>query len=175
MTTPMPQDRTSQPRDTSAAPEPSLAERAKTLLSRERIGSLSTMSQKHQGWPFGSMMPYALDAHGAPVFFISTMAMHTKNLVAEPRASLMVADASAGGDPLGAARVTVMGRVLRVPQEERASLRDLYLARHPTAREWMDFGDFAFYRMEIVEIYYVGGFGVMGWVTAGDYQAHTAS
>lgn len=173
MATPMPQDRNRQTRDASAAPEPSLAERAKALLSRERIGSLSTMSQKHQGWPFGSMMPYTLDAQGAPIFFISTMAMHTKNLVAEPRASLMVADASADGDPLGAARVTVMGRVLRVPQEERAALRDLYLARHPTAKDWMDFGDFAFYRMEIVEIYFVGGFGVMGWIAASDYQGHS--
>nr|MBI3612453.1 pyridoxamine 5'-phosphate oxidase family protein [Nitrospirota bacterium] len=170
----MPQDRNRQTHDTSAAPESSLAERAKALLSRERIGSLSTMSQKHQGWPFGSMMPYALDTRGAPIFFISTMAMHTKNLVAEPRASLMVTDANADGDPLGAARVTVMGRALRAPQEERAALRDLYLARHPTAREWMDFGDFAFYRMEIVDIYYVGGFGVMGWVAAGDYQERQA-
>lgn len=170
MAQPGTREQNSQAQDPSGSPGPSLAERARTLLSLGRIGSLSTLSHKHPGWPFGSMMPYALDERGAPFFLVSTMAMHTKNLLADPRASLMVADTAGGGDPLGAARATVMGRVLPVPQAERAALRSLYLDRHPGAREWMDFGDFAFYRMELVAIYYIGGFGVMGWVAADNYQ-----
>ncbi len=58
-------------------PEPSFAERARTLAHLGRIGSLSTLSRKQPGFPFGSVMPYALDEHGRPIFLISTMAMHT--------------------------------------------------------------------------------------------------
>ena len=151
-------------------PEPTLGERARTLMHLGRIGSLCTLSQHQPGWPFGSIMPYGLDARGRPTFLISTMAMHTKNLLADPRASLLVTQPDVAGDPLGAARVTVMGRVTRSPQEELDSIKRAYLARHDNARYWVDFDDFAFYRMEIVDVYYVGGFGVMGWVPADGYR-----
>jgi putative heme iron utilization protein len=62
--------------------------RALTYLGR--MGSLSTLSRKQPGFPFGSVMPYGLDDHGRPIFLISTMAMHTQNLQADPRASLLV-------------------------------------------------------------------------------------
>src|SRR5580693_10029626 len=70
--------------------EPSLAERARTLASLGRIGSLSTHSRKFPGFPFGSMMPYAADNLGRVVFFISSMAMHTQNLQQDSRASLLI-------------------------------------------------------------------------------------
>jgi putative heme iron utilization protein len=136
-----------------------------------RTGSLSTLSRKQPGFPFGSVMPYGLDEHGRPVFLISTMAMHTQNLRGDPRASLLVTQDDAGGDPLGASRVTLVGNVLPVPQLEVAEVRDLYLARHANSRYWVDFEDFSFYRMDVVDIYYVGGFGVMGWVSASEYES----
>lgn len=142
-------------------PEPSYAERAQTLVHLGRVGSLSTLSRKQPGWPFGSVMPYALDAQGRPIFLISTMAMHTQNLLADSRASLLVTQDTAG-DVLGAGRVTLLGRVAEVPDAERASVRELYLTRHENARYWVDFDDFAFYRMDVVDVYFVGGFGVMG-------------
>jgi heme iron utilization protein len=71
-------------------PEPSFAERARTLLYLGRVGSLSTHSRKQPGFPFGSVMPYALDDHANSIFLISTMAMHTQNLLADTRASLLV-------------------------------------------------------------------------------------
>ena len=61
-------------------PEPSFAERARTMVYLGRIGSLSTVSRKQPGFPFGSVMPYGLDGKGRPIFLISTMAMHTQNL-----------------------------------------------------------------------------------------------
>src|SRR5271166_2308175 len=82
-----------------AVPEPSFAERARTLIHLGRIGSLSTLSRKQPGFPFGSLMPYALDGQGRPIFLISTMAMHTQNLQADPRASLFVTEPDASGDP----------------------------------------------------------------------------
>jgi heme iron utilization protein len=161
--------RSGAPSDQPAAPEPSFAERARTLVYLTRIGSLSTLSRKQPGFPFGSVMPYGLDEQGCPIFLISTMAMHTQNLQADPRASLLVTQDDAGADPLGASRVTLVGNVLPVPEPEVAGARKLYLARYANSKYWVDFEDFSFYRMDVVDVYYVGGFGVMGWVSAAEY------
>lgn len=150
-------------------PEPSFAERARTLLYVGGIGSLSTQSRKQPGFPFGSVMPYAVDASGRPIFLISSMAMHTQNLQGDSRASLLVTQPDESGDPLGASRVTMMGNVAKVPQPEIAAVRELYLQHYENSKYWVDFEDFSFYRMEIVDLYYVGGFGVMGWVQAPEY------
>ncbi len=155
--------------DGPEVPEPSHAERARTLVYLQQTGSLSTLSRKQPGWPFGSVMPYALDAQGQPVFLISTMAMHTQNLLGDPRASLLVTPPESRSDPLGAARVTLMGSVTRVPKEERDEVRACYLARHAQASYWVDYQDFGFFRMSLAEIYFVGGFGSMGWVAPNDY------
>jgi heme iron utilization protein len=69
-----------------------------------------------------------LDDHANPVFLISTMAMHTQNVQADPRSSLLVTQADATGDPLGASRVTLLGNILLVPAAEAAEVRELYLA-----------------------------------------------
>jgi putative heme iron utilization protein len=149
--------------------EPTHAERARTLVHLSRIGALSTMSRKHPGWPFGSVMPYALDDAGRPLFLISSMAMHTQNLQQDARASLLVTPSEAGADPLGASRVTLMGEIAKISEEDLDAARKIYLSRHENARYWVDYEDFAFYRMEVADLYFVGGFGVMGWVTAEDY------
>jgi hypothetical protein len=114
-------------------------------------------------------MPYGLDNQGRPIFLISTMAMHTQNLNADSRASLLVAQEDAGGDPLGAARVTLVGTVTPIAEPEASAAREIYLARHANSRYWVDFEDFSFYRMDVADVYYVGGFGVMGWISASDY------
>ena len=159
--------------DGPPVPEPTHAERARTLVHLERQGSLATLSRKQPGWPFGSVMPYALDNQGRPIFLISTMAMHTQNLLGDQRASLLVTPSMISGDPLGAARVTLMGSVTKIPKEDVARVRELYLARHANASYWVDFNDFAFFRMAIVDIYFVGGFGSMGWVAAEEYETAT--
>src|ERR1700686_5372122 len=107
-------------------PEPSLAERARTLVSVGRTGSLSTHSRKFAGFPFGSVMPYAADHLGRPVIFISSMAMHTQNLHKDARAALLIAQPDSSDDPLGAARVTLLGTTAEAPAAEA---RDLYLSR----------------------------------------------
>jgi heme iron utilization protein len=115
-------------------------------------------------------MPYGLDEKRHPVFLISTMAMHTQNLQADPRASLLVTQPDASGDPLGAARVTLIGNVLPIPEPEVAAARKLYVERYANSKNWVDFPDFSFYRMDVLDVYYVGGFGVMGWVAATEYD-----
>ncbi|HTM50027.1 MAG TPA: DUF2470 domain-containing protein [Bryobacteraceae bacterium] len=159
------------PPDKAPAPELTYGESARTLIQLGRVATLSTLSRKHPGWPFGSLMPYALDDRGRPLLLISSMAMHTQNLQEDPRASLLVTQAETGGDPLGAARLTLMGSIGKAPEEDLAFIRAAYLDRHQNAAFWVDYDDFAFYRMEIADLYFVGGFGVMGWVTAEDYAA----
>jgi putative heme iron utilization protein len=152
-------------------PEPSYAERVRTLITLTSIATLSTISRKHPGFPFGSLMPFALDDLGRPLFLISNMAMHTQNLKSDSRASLFIEQKPGDGDPLGAARATLVGNAEPVPMHETAKVREQYLARHENSRYWVDFADFGFCRLQLVDIYYVGGFGMMGWVNASDYQA----
>jgi heme iron utilization protein len=151
-------------------PEPTYAERARTLVHRARTGTLATVSRRHPGYPFGSLMPYALDSAGRPLFLISSMAVHTQNLASDARASLFVTEPDWGGDPLAAGRVTLMGAVTPVPGETRADARAAYLARHQNASYWVDFEDFAFYRLEVTDLYFVGGFAAMDWIDGVIYQ-----
>jgi heme oxygenase (biliverdin-IX-beta and delta-forming) len=152
-------------------PEPSYAERARTLVHLARSGTLSTLSRRHSGHPFGSVMPYAPDEHGAPLLLISSMAMHTQNLEADPRASLLVMQPGWAEDPLAGGRVTLMGRAARVPDQERPAAREAYLARQPKAAFWVEFEDFAFWRLEVTDVYFVGGFAAMDWVTGEAYAS----
>jgi putative heme iron utilization protein len=116
-------------------------------------------------------MPYAPDEAGAPLLLVSALAMHTQNLAADPRASLLVTQPGWGGDPLAAGRVTLMGRARRLPADAATAARPVYLGRHPAAAHWVDFGDFAFYRLEVDDLYFVGGFAAMDWVEPAAYGA----
>ncbi|HEX7828840.1 MAG TPA: DUF2470 domain-containing protein [Thermoanaerobaculia bacterium] len=152
--------------------EPSHAERVRTLLAQERIGTLATQSARHAGFPFASVMPYALLDDASPLFLISGMAIHTQNVLADPRASLLVMQSGSESDPLGSPRATLLGTVTRI--ESSDAIRAAYLERHPSSKYWIDFTDFSFFRLDVSDIYFVGGFGVMGWVASDDYRAAEA-
>lgn len=156
--------------DAPAVPEPTFAERARTLAYLGRTAALATLSRRHPGHPFASVMPYALDEDGRPLFLISSMAMHTQNLEADPRASLLITQPGWTGDPLAAGRLTLIGEAHRVPSGETPAARSAYLARHERARYWADFEDFSLWRMEVADLYFVGGFAAMDWVTAAEYR-----
>lgn len=111
-------------------------------------------------------MPYAADHLGRPIFFISSMAMHTQNLHQDAHASLLITQPETEGDPLGAARVTLIGTAAETPAAE---VRDLYLSRYENAKYWQEYTDFAYQRLEVTGVYFIGGFGVMGWVEAEDF------
>ncbi len=118
------------------APEPSFGEQARTLVHLAHSGTLGTLSRRHPGHPFVSVMPYAPDERGRPLVLISGLAMHTQNLDTDPRAA-----------------------------------REAYLARHPNAVHWVDYGDFAFWRLDLTDVYFVGGFGAMDWLTVEGYES----
>ncbi len=157
----------------SSAPpprEPTHAERCRTLVAAAGRGSLSTLAIDPAGYPYGSVASFALDQRGNPIFFVSLMAEHTQNALADPRASLLVTEpVPDGADPLASGRATLMGRMVPVPDDEREATRELYLAANPSASYYIDFGDFTFFRLDVESIRYVGGYGRMSWVDAGGY------
>ena len=155
------------------APEPSHAERARTLVAGTTRAALATLALDPPGHPFGSVTTYALDPSGHPLLLLSTMAEHTRNALADPRASLLVAEETpAGADPLAVGRVTLVGRLAPVPEgPARPEARAAYLAANPEAALYVDYGDFAFFRLGVTAVRYVGGFGRMSWVDADAYAA----
>ncbi len=162
---------TTENEEKNPAPETSYAERARTMLSLNRIGVLSTHSEKCEGYPFGSTMPYALDDAGRPLFLVSNMAMHTQNLKSNPKAALFVTVPEAQADPLGAGRMTLIGLAEQVPENDLKAARTAYLEIYENAKYYVDFADFSFWRLSPVDLYFVGGFGVMGWVASSDFES----
>jgi putative heme iron utilization protein len=139
----------------------SAAPSLRQLLAAERHGMLATLSARRAGWPFASAVPYGVDASGEPVLVLSELAEHTRNLRADPRASLLVQDSAAAEDPQAGARVTLLG-TLSVTGD--ADARQRYVERHPQADEYLAMGDFHVWRLNVTEARYVGGFGDMGWL-----------
>ncbi len=127
---------------------------ARKLLREGRSGAIATL-MPGSGDPYCSLVNVATDADGAPLLLLSRLAIHTKNVLADPRISLML-DERKEGDPLEGARVMLMGRLAATDDE---SARRRYLARQPEAQMFADFPDFAFYRMTLSGAHLVAGFG----------------
>lgn len=137
---------------------------ARNLLRRARTGTLATLNAD-DGTPYASLVNLATDVRGCPVILVSTLAWHTRNLLADPRASVMVAELPQSGDALTGPRVTVMGRFSRV---SAADVSRRYLARHPAAELYAGFGDFAFWRLEPDRAHAVAGFGRIETIPANE-------
>ena len=128
---------------------------ARALLRSSAIGCLATL-QKQGGSPYASLITIATDADGAPLFLISTLAWHTQNLLNDSRASILVSEAAASGDPLDVGRVSLIGLAEKT---DAPAARRRFLARHPSASRYAGFADFAFWRLRVETAHYVGGFG----------------
>jgi len=127
---------------------------AKTLLREARSGALATL-MAGSGDPYCSLVNVATAADGAPLLLISRLALHTRNILADPRVSLMFEERKPG-DPLRGARIMLMGQAAATEDE---TARRRYLARHGDARMYADFPDFGFYRVVLSRIHLVAGFG----------------
>lgn len=147
---------------------------AARLLRKRPDAVLCTISKRVVGWPFGSIAPYALSAFGEPILFISTIAEHTKNIAADDRVSLLIRDDAEGGDAQALGRLTVMGRASRVPDGQLADAKARYLARVPSASEYSEAHDFAYYRVSLEHLRYIGGFGQIFWLVPGKLKLDPA-
>ena len=137
-------------------PEYDAIAEAKQLLRTIRSGALATLASAG-GFPFASLTTVATDHDGGPILLLSGLSAHTRNLLADPRASILLARMGKG-DPLAHPRLTLTGRIAKTAEEDRARLRARFLARHPKAALYVDFGDFAFYRLDCVSAHLNGGF-----------------
>ncbi|XP_018489154.1 uncharacterized protein LOC108859744 isoform X2 [Raphanus sativus] len=154
-----------------ALPRPALAVR--NLLEQARFAHLCTMMSKmhhrREGYPFGSLVDFAPDRMGHPIFLLSPLAIHTRNLLAEPRCSLVVQ--MPGWSCLSNARVTLFGDVYPLSDDEQEWAHKQYIAKHQhgTSEQW---GNFHYFRMHnISDIYFIGGFGTVAWVDVKEYEA----
>lgn len=146
---------------------PSDAELSRTLVASSGTATLSTLTS--EGYPYGSIVSYIHDDEGNPVILISDMAEHTINARHDQRASMLISESSGEGDPLGKARLTLVGalHLLNSPTAEREE----YLAKHKHASFYVDYEDFNFWKLIVKECRYVGGFGHMSWVQNQEYQS----
>ena len=145
-----------------------LAAAARKLLRAQASGVLCTISARKAGWPLGSLVSYALTQRGEPVFLFSELSQHTKNLRADPRASLFVQEAGAR-NPQSAGRVALLGRVAPVPDADVADAKARYVAVHPEGKSFAELGDFSFWQLAIEDAHVVGGFAKAGWLTAEEF------
>ena len=157
-------------RPTGATPEPlydinvatpTHAERARTLVTQASTGTLCSLAIEPAGHPYGSFVTVAFDG-GDPVFLLSALAEHTKNLQRDARASLLVAE-DVSDDPLANGRVTLLGSC-RPVEGDPASERVAFLHAHPHSAYYAVFRDFGFWRLGVESVRYIGGYGRMSWV-----------
>ena len=133
------------------------AKLARALLRRSRQGALATLMSP-KGDPYCSLVNVASAADGAPVLLISRLALHTRNLLADPRVSLMLDD-RAPGDALEGARIMLAGTAHEAEGDAVSPLRRRYLAAHPSAEMFVGFKDFSFFRIQPTGAHLVAGFG----------------
>lgn len=140
--------------DPSATVKPAVLTRS--LLARSRQGALATLMPQ-SGDPYCSLVAVASLPDGMPILLISRLAVHTKNILNDPRVSLML-DERIPGDPLEGARIMLAGTAEEA-QDDTELLKRRYLAAHPSAEEFAGFRDFSFFRIRPSGVHLVAGFG----------------
>lgn len=131
------------------------------LLHRTSFGALATQASRMPGYPFATALPFVPDESHCPVFLLSGLAEHTKNLLESPKASLLVADPDQP-KVLESPRMTIVGDVQRF--DATPTLQARYVRYQPDAAQYLELGDFAFFRLEPKRVRYIGGFAQMGWL-----------
>lgn len=138
----------------------------RTILACGRIGSLASLNP--DGSPLATLVTYAPLMNGCPIFLLSRLSAHTQNLLKDRRASFLVST-TGKGDPLAHARISINGQVYEITDEgERARCRHRFLARHPKAKLYVDFGDFSFWQLQIDTVHFNGGFAKAAQLSGAD-------
>lgn len=148
---------------------PTVAEYARTLVEAHSAGALATLSS--DGNPWASLVSYGSLADGSPVFMLSTLAEHGRNVARDPRASLVVAEAWNDQEPLAHGRVTLVGKVERPTGEAAELAREAHLKAVPSAAAYESFGDFSLWVLRVERVRWVGGYGRMDSAGAAEYAA----
>ena len=138
---------------------------ARRLLNHLNVGVMSTHSIDVEGYPFGSIAPYALNYESEPIILISDIAQHTRNIKKNPKVSLTVFD-QAADDPQSGSRLTWIGDAQSIDPSD-IEARDRYLRYFPSAATYFEAHDFSFYSIRLRRARFIGGFGQIYWIDAG--------
>ena len=141
------------------APPADLPFQVRALLRGRNAGFLGTLMTG--GAPYVSLVTLSTTADGEPLFLLSHLADHTRNLLADARASLLVSTDASPANPQQGARISLQGRI---EKSDDPAHRARFLARHPGAALYADFADFAFFRMRVEAVHWVGGFARAHWL-----------
>ena len=144
--------------------EATRAASARRLIRGCRHGALGTSLG---GEPYVSFVAVACDTDASPLLLLSDLAQHTRNLLADPRVSLLFADTEGHADPLAGPRLTVLGRAAR-DDDARTAAR--FAARHPASAAYAGFADFHLYRVAVERGHLVAGFGRIAWLDGTDLR-----
>jgi putative heme iron utilization protein len=154
--------------DTAPRPEPrpSQAELGRALLARCKVGVLTTLDTE-TGHPYASVAEILPTGDGNIVLFISGLAVHTRNLKANPKCGFLTADGLEHAEPLVEARVSLLchGQPFPATDDDKAA----WLTRFPTAAEYIGFSDFGFWRLHTEKVRYIAGFGRMSWISGEEW------
>lgn len=154
--------------DGQAGQQLTAAEAARSIIRSALKASLATL-ESGSGFPYASLVIVAFRPNGTPLLLLSRLAVHTRNLLADHRASLLFDGSDGAGDPLAGGRVTVIGSMEPITSDENSRRR--FLARHPGAEMYVDFSDFGFWQLEVERAHYIGGFGRIVDLTAAELLA----
>jgi heme iron utilization protein len=138
-------------------------EARRLIRSRDRAALATSLD----GRPYASLVATACDGDASPLLLLSDLAQHTKNLLADPRVSLLFEDTAGLPDLLAGPRLTLLGRAERCDDKHAAAR---FAARHPTSAGYAGFGDFRLYRVAIDRGHLVAGFGRIAWIEAADLR-----
>lgn len=137
---------------------------ARTVLRTARIAALATLDPA-SGFPLATLTNIATDVDGAPLFLASKLSLHTRNIEADSRASVLVSSLGKGDPMANSARLSVVGRAERCSD---ANAKRRFLARHPKAKLYADFPDFSLFRLDVLGLHPNGGFARAGEIAVGE-------
>lgn len=155
--------------DKSAREIDSIATKVRNFVVKNTWGVLSTISKAHDSFPFGSITPYDITERGRLVLHVSRIAQHYKNMTADPRACLTVAERFPGSRPQAFGRASIMLRLHEVPAPEQEAVRKRYRDRFPESRDYEQAHDFTLFRGTPERIRWIGGFGEIHWIEGGAF------
>ena len=132
-------------------------------------GILSTVSKKHDDYPFGSFVTYVTSSARTAYLYLSDLADHTKNLHHSSKSSLTILKLNTNGDKQNSERLTIMGDLVPVSENELDSCRKRYYQILPESKMYAKMHDFNFYKIQIKNVRWIGGFGKIAWLDVSDW------
>jgi putative heme iron utilization protein len=151
---------------------------ARTLLRQSELGVLSTHSRSNEGFPFGSVSTFMSTVNGDAIFYISDLAQHTKNLLANANMCLTVysgadGDKASESDPNAGARLSLLGKAERIDESEFTYISERFFKLYPESRSYQGTHDFAFFKLTTERARFIGGFGDIHWISKDEWMLNT--